>query len=78
MSHDDATIDPWMRAACYGRVDFAEVCCTSDSLLSGAVMALGGSAVRHSYSHCNGFGLTTKARIAKMKADLLEKKPRVE
>ena len=31
-----AVIDPWMQATRYGRVDFAEVCCTSDSLLSGA------------------------------------------
>ena len=34
---DDAVIDPWMQASRYGRVDFAEVCCTSDSLLSGEV-----------------------------------------
>ena len=34
----DAVIDPWMQATRYGRVDFAEVCCTSDSLLSGAVL----------------------------------------
>ena len=57
------------------RVDFAEVCCTSDSLLSGAVTSLGGHAVE--YSHWNGLDLTTKARTDKLKEDLLEKKPRV-
>ena len=36
----DAVVDPWMKATRYGRVNFAEVCCTSDSLLSGAVMSL--------------------------------------
>ena len=37
VSLDDAVIDPWMQATRYGRIDFAEVCCTSGSLLSGAV-----------------------------------------
>ena len=37
----------------YGRVDFVEVCCTSDSLLSGAVTSAGGRPVQ--YSHWNGF-----------------------
>ena len=41
VSLDDAVIDPWMQATRYGRVDFAEVCCTSDSLLSGAVTSIG-------------------------------------
>ena len=72
---DNAVIDPWMLASRCGRVDFAEVCCTSDSLLSGAVTSLGGRAVQ--YSHWNGFDLTTKAGMDKLKADLLEKKPRV-
>ena len=40
VSLDDAVVDPWMKATRYGRVDFAEVCCTSDSLLSGAVTCL--------------------------------------
>ena len=55
--------------------DFAEVCCTSDSLLSRAVTSIGGRAVQ--YSHWNGFDLTTKAGTDKLKEDLLEKKPRV-
>ena len=75
VSLDDAVVDPWMKATRYGRVDFAEVCCTSDSLLSGAVTSLGGRAVQ--YSHWNGFDLTTKAGTDKLKEDLLEKKPRV-
>ena len=75
VSLDDAVTDPWMHATRYGRVDFAEVCCTSDSLLSAAVTSVGGHAVQ--YSHWNGFHLTTKARTDKLKEDLLEKKPRV-
>ena len=58
-----------------GRVDFAEICCSSDSLLSGAVTSLGGCAVL--YSHWIGFDLTTKARTDKLKEDLFEKRPRV-
>ena len=75
VSLDDAVVDPWMKATRYGRVDFADVCCTSDSLLTGAVTSLGGHAVQH--SHWNGFDLTTKAGTDKLKEDLLEKKPRV-
>ena len=75
MSLDDAVFDPWMQATRHGRVDFAEVCCTSDSLSSGAVTSIGGRAVQ--YSHWNGFDLTTKAGTDKLKEDLLEKKPRV-
>ena len=72
---DDAVVDPWMKATRYGRVDFPEICCTSDSLLSGAVTSLGRRAVQ--YSHWNGFDLNTKAGTDKLKEDLLEKKPRV-
>ena len=75
VSLDDAVIDPWMQATRYGRVDFAEVCCTSHSLMSGAVTSLGGRAVQ--YSYWNGFDLTMKAGRDKLKEDLLEKKPRV-
>ena len=75
VSLDDAVVDPWMKATRYGRVNFAEVCCTSDSLLSGAVTSLGGRVVQ--YSHWNGFDLTTKAGTDKWKEDLPEKKPRV-
>ena len=75
VSLDDAVIDPWMQATRYGRVDFVEVCCTSESLLCGAVTSLGGRAVQ--YSHWNGFDLSTKAGTDKLKEDLVEKKPRV-
>ena len=34
-----------MQATRHGRVDVAEVCCTSDSLLSGAVTSIGERAV---------------------------------
>ena len=67
-------IDPWMQATRYGRVDFAEVCCTSDSLQSGAVTSHGGRGVQH--SHWNGFDLATKAGTEQLKGDLLEKRPR--
>ena len=75
MSLDDAVVDPWMQATRYGRVDFAEVCCASGRLLSGAVTSLGGRAVQ--YSHWNEFDLTTKAGTDKLKDDLLEKRPRI-
>ena len=42
VSLDDAVVDPWMNATQYGRVDFAEPRCTSDSLLSGAVTSMVG------------------------------------
>ena len=71
VSLDDAVVDPWMKATRYGRVDFAEVCCTSDSLLSGTVTSLGGHVQD---SHWNCFDLTTKAGTDKLKEDLLEKK----
>ena len=71
VSLDDAVVDPWMKATRYGRVDFAEVCCTSDSLLSEAVTPHGGRTVQ--YSHWNGFDLTTNAGTDKLKEDLLEK-----
>ena len=75
VSLDDAVIDPWMQATrCVG-VDFAKVCCTSDSLLSGAVTAIGGCAVQ--CSHWNGFDLNTKVGTDKFREDLLDKKPRV-
>ena len=69
VSLDDAVVDPWMKASRYGRVDFAETCCTSDSLLSGAVTSIGGCAVQ--YSHWKGFDLTTEAGTGKLKEDLL-------
>ena len=75
VSLDDAVIDPWMQATRYGRVDVAEICCTSDRLLSGAVTASGGCGAQ--YSHWNGFDLITKAGTDKLKEDLVNKKPRV-
>ena len=75
VSLDDAVIDPWMQAARHGRIDFAEVCCASGSLLSGAVTLQGGHVVQ--YNHWNGFDLTTMAGTEKLKGDLLEKGPRL-
>ena len=71
VSPDDAVLDLWMQVTRYGRVDFAQVCRASDSLLDGAVTSIGGRAVLH--SHWNGFDLTTKAGTDKLKEDLLEK-----
>ena len=48
---------------------FADVHCTSGSLLSGAVTWHGGRAVQCSL--WNGFDLTTKAGTEKLKGDLL-------
>ena len=75
VSLDDAVVDPWMQATRYVRVDFVEGCCTSDSLLSGAVTSLGGHAAQ--YSRWNGFDLSSKAGTYKLEEDLLAKKPRV-
>ena len=54
------------------RVDFAEDCCTSDSLLSGAVTSIGGRPVQN--GHWHGFDLTTTATPDKLTEDLLAKK----
>ena len=75
VSLDDGVIDPWMQATRYGRVDFAEICFSSDSLLNGRVTSLGGRAVQ--YSHWNGFDLTTNSGTEKMKEDLLQMRSRV-
>ena len=72
VSLDDAVIDPWTQATRCGLVDFAEVCCTSDSLLSGAVTLYGRRAVQ--YSHWHGFDLTRKVGTDKLKEDVLEKR----
>ena len=69
---DDAVVDHWMQATRYGRTDFAGVCCTSDSLLSGAVTSIGGRAVQDIQSL-----EWIRAGTDKLKEDLLEKKPRV-
>ena len=75
VSLDDAVIDPWMQTTLHGRVDFAEVCCISDSLLSGSLTSIDGRAVQH--SHWNGFDLVKKSDTEKLKEDLLEKRQRV-
>ena len=70
-SLDDAVIDPWMQATRCGPVDFTEVCCTSDSLLSGPGTLHGGRPAQ--YSHWNGFDLTSRLALKHLKEDLLEK-----
>ena len=57
---DDPVIDSWRKATRHDRIDFAEVCCTSDSLLTGTVTSHGGRVVQ--YSHWNGFDLIKKTR----------------
>ena len=64
-----------MQATRYGRVDVAEVCCTSESLLSGAVTSHGGRAVQ--YSQWNGSDPTTETGTDKLKEDFLHKRLRV-
>ena len=71
VSLDDALVDPWMEATRYGLVDFAEVRCSSDSLMSGAVTSIGGCAMQ--YNHWNGFDLTTRAGTDKLKEDFLRR-----
>ena len=72
---DHAVIHPWMQATRHGRVDVAEVCCASVSLLSEAVTSRGGRAVW--YSHWTGFDLPMWAGTEKLKGDVLEKRPRI-
>ena len=53
-----AAHESWTKTVRYNRLDFAEVCCTADSQLSGEVLSRGGTAQR--YSHWNGLDLTTQ------------------
>ena len=64
----------WTNAIRHNRVDFAEVCCTADSQLSGEVISRGGSADR--YSNWNGFDLTTSKGTDSLLRALQETKPR--
>ena len=74
VSLDDAVIDSWRQATRHGRIDFAEVCCTSDSLLTGAMTSHGGRAVQ--YSHWRNRS-HHKSWHRNLKGDLFEKRPRV-
>ena len=58
----------------WGRADLAEVCCTSDSVLSGEVERLGGRTLR--YSHWNGFDLSTNKGYEACAASLRAERPR--
>ena len=69
-----AAHDSWTKTVRYNRLDFAEVCCTADSLLSGEVLSRGGTAQR--YSHWNGFDLTTQKGAEALKSDLDASRPR--
>ena len=64
----------WTSVVRYNRVDFAEVCCTADSQLSGEIITKGGAAGR--YSHWNGFDLTTHKGATSLRARLEETQPR--
>ena len=58
----------------WGRADLAEVCCSSDSVLSGEVERLGGRTLR--YSHWNGFDLSTVKGYEACVASLRVERPR--
>ena len=58
----------------WGRADLAEVCCCSDSVLSGEVERLGGRTLR--YSHWNGFDLSTGKGYEACAASLRTERPR--
>ena len=64
----------WTQTVRYNRLDFAEVCCTADSQLSGEVLSCGGSA--HRYSHWNGFDLTTRKGAEALRDGLDATRPR--
>ena len=59
----------------WGRADLAEVCCCSDSVLSGEVERLGGRTLR--YSHWNGFDLSTDKGYEACAASLRAERPRL-
>ena len=69
-----AAHESWTKTVRYNRLDFAEVCCTADSQLSGEVLSRGGTAQR--YSHWNGFDLTTQKGAEALKAGLDATRPR--
>ena len=58
----------------WGRADLAEVCCCSDSVLSGEVERLGGRTLR--YSHWNGFDLSTDKGYQACAVSLRAERPR--
>ena len=58
----------------WGRADLAEVCCSSDSVLSTEVERLGGRTLR--YSHWNGFDLSTVKGYEACAASLCAERPR--
>ena len=58
----------------WGRADLAEVCCSSDSVLSNEVERLGGRTLR--YSHWNGFDLSTEKGYEACAASLRAERPR--
>ena len=64
----------WTKTIRHNRLDFAEVCCTADSQLSGEVISRGGSADR--YSNWNGFDLTTRKGADALRNGLDETRPR--
>ena len=67
----DAVVDPWMRAAQYGRVDFSEIGFSSDFGLSAARACSGGWA--EPSSHWNRYDVNTRAGTEMLKHHLLEK-----
>ena len=64
----------FQQTARWGRADLAEVCCTSDSVLSEAVLEKGGRVLR--YSHWNGFDLSTKRGLHACLQSLRTERPR--
>ena len=58
----------------WGRADLAEICCSSDSLLSNEVERLGGRTLR--YSHWNGFDLSTEKGYEACAVSLRAERPR--
>ena len=64
----------WTQTVRHNRLDFAEICCTADSQLSGEVISRGGTADR--YSHWNGFYLTTRKGADALRDGLDATRPR--
>jgi len=53
----------------FGRLDLAEVCCSSDSKLTQQVLALGGTAER--YSDWNGYNLVSRKGAQLLRDEIL-------
>lgn len=72
---DQRPLEAWHSVVRHMRLDFAEVCCSSDSALSASSSEKGGHCER--FNHWNGYDLTTQKGAERLKERLAECWPRV-